>query len=179
MIKKLSILFAILSASVINAQQKVVPVDSTVAIITQWINVISEPAFIEPVCMRGVSKEAYENNLKLIKQSLDHYKNGKFNYAFEDADEITLLKFPEIDRIRLFMMTMSKIKLNKKFKARKYYYVSENKMDSRSMARLKSNIELLKLGYKIDNYKRVRGGRLTALFIGGGILGVSSLISGE
>jgi hypothetical protein len=179
MIKKFSILFVLLFSESTYAQQKIVPVDSTVAIITEWINVISEPAFIEPVCMRGVSKETYNNNLKIINQSLDNYKSGKFNYAFEDADDITLLKFPEISRIRLFMMTMSKIRLNKKFKARKYYYVAENKMDTHSMTKLKNNIEQLKLGYKINNYKRVRGGRLTALFICGGILGISSLASGE
>jgi hypothetical protein len=163
-----------------NAQQKaVINNDSTIVILKDWISVISQKEFIDPVCMRGVSRPEYDYNLKVINQSLENYQKGNYKFAFEDIESVKFTKFSEIERIKLFMQTMSKIKLNKKFKARKWYYHSEHKMNAESFRKLKDNIAGMKLGYKIDNYRKVRGRRLTLLFIGGGILGVSSLLSGE
>ena len=76
------------------------------------------------------------------------------------------------------MLTMSEVKLNQHFKARKWYYVSKNKMAAPSFVRLKTNIENQKLGYKIDNYQRKRRARITPLIIGAVILGVIGTVGG-
>ncbi|HEX8515766.1 MAG TPA: hypothetical protein VF868_06160 [Bacteroidia bacterium] len=177
--KGLSAVLFILISTFSSAQVKFAGNDSTVAILSGWISVISQKEFIDPVCMRGVSRPEYDNNLKIINLSLENYRKGNYQYAFEDIEDVKFTRFPEIERIKLLMQTMSNVRLNKKFKARKWYYHSEHKMDNESFGKLKNNITNLKLGYKIDNYRRVRGGRLTALFIGAGILGGASLLNAE
>jgi hypothetical protein len=175
------ILLLILGLSGININaQKTVPVDSTIAILKEWVAVISTESYINDLKIRGITQELYSDNMKLINLSLEDYQKGKYQFAFEDMNAVKKIdNFPEVKRIKLFMLTMTKIKLNNIFKARKWYYTAENKMTITSFARFKKNIENLKLPYKINNYKKVRGARLTALAIFGGIFLIIGTIGGE
>jgi hypothetical protein len=149
--------------------QKSVAIDSTDAIVKEWIEVISNEEYINHVSIRGITREQHSSNLKLINLSLADYEKGKYQYAFEDINQIKNAdNFPEVERIKLFLQTMTEIKLNNHFKARKWYYVSKNKTPIQSFSRLHKNVENQNLSYNIDNYKRVRGRRITALFIGAG-----------
>ena len=84
----------------------------------------------------------------------------------------------EIKRVKLFLLTMTQIRLYKHFKARKWYYVSKNKTSVASFSRLQKNVENMKLPYKIDNYRKVRKSRITALIVGGAVLGIVSEVAG-
>lgn len=168
---RLTILFLLLSISITIKAQKTASVDSTGAIIKEWIDVISNESYINDVCIRGITRAEYESNLKLINQSLDNYQKGKYLLAFNEITNVKKVdKFMEIRRIKLFLLTMTEIKLFKRFKARKWYYVSKNKTSVTSFSRLQKNIENMKLPYKIDNYRKVRKTRITALIAGGGAL---------
>jgi hypothetical protein len=160
--------------------QKIVLIDSTATILNEWIKVISSENYFHDLNIRGISKDLNTSNLKLINQSLDDYKKGKYQIAIDDIKKIEKVNnFPEVLRIKLFIFTMSKIKLHQHFKARKWYYVSKNKMTSASFIRLQKNVENQKLSYNIDNYKKIRGARITALAIGGGIVFLAGTVSGE
>jgi microcompartment protein CcmK/EutM len=171
-LKKLTILFLLITMNITSKAQKSVAVDSTGSIIKEWIAIISNESYISDVCARGIITRAeYESNLKLINLSLENYLKGKYTYAFEDINDVKKVeKFMEVSRIKYFLLTMTEIKLYKYFKARKWYYVSKTKTSVTSFARLQKNVENMKLHYKIDNYRKVRKSRITALFVGAGAL---------
>ena len=177
--KKIILLFLLILSGINTNAQMSAPADSTVAIIKEWIHEISSQSYMDYLNIRGITKELHAANLKLINLSLEDYEKGKYQHAFEDINEVKKIdNFPEVKRIKLFILTMTKIKLHKHFKARKWYYVSKNKMTASSFARLQKNVENQKLPYNIDNYKKVRGARTTALFIGAGVLFISGTIGG-
>jgi len=172
----LSIVFCVLKGKA----QKTVLIDSTSIILNEWIEVISSEDYFHDLNIRGITKDLNTANLKLINQSIDDYKKGKYQIAINDISKIEKVNnYPDVQRIKLFILTMSKIKLHQHFKARKWYYVSKNKMTSASFSRLQKNVENQKLSYNIDNYKKIRGARITALAIGGGIIFLAGTISGE
>ncbi len=179
-LKKLTILFLLLTLSITSKAQKSIAVDSTGSIIKEWIAIISNESYINDVCARGIITRAeYESNLKLINLSLDNYLKGKYTYAFEDINDVKKVeKYMEIKRVKLFLLTMTQIRLYKHFKARKWYYVSKNKTSVASFSRLQKNVENMKLPYKIDNYRKVRKSRITALIVGGAVLGIVSEVAG-
>ncbi|MGQ0828805.1 MAG: hypothetical protein ACT4ON_10465 [Bacteroidota bacterium] len=178
--KKITLLFLLILPVIKANAQKFVPVDSTVAILQEWIAVISGEKYKNHLSIRGITQELYTLNLKIINLSLEDYQKGKYQFAYEDMNEIKKIdNFPEAKRIKLFMLTMTQIKLNKRFKARKWYYVSKNKMTIASFDRLQKNIENQKLSYRIDNYKGVRGARIAALGICAGVLFIIGALGGE
>jgi len=177
--KKMLLLFLLILQRIDANAQKFVPVDSTAEILKEWIAVISDEKYMKHLIVRGQAQEL-SLNLKLINLSLEDYQKGKYQYAFEDINEVKKMNnIPEVMRIKLFMLTMTEIKLNKRFKARKWYYVSKNKMTIASFGRLQRNVENQKLLYEIDNYKGVRGARITALGIGAGVLGIMGAATGS
>jgi hypothetical protein len=160
--------------------QKSLAVDSTSFILKEWIDVISKDEYVNFITVRGVSKDKYDSDLKMIRQSFDEYNTGQYSKAFETIDQIKKVeRNMEIFRIKLFLLTMSKIKINHRFKAQKWYYTSKNKMPPTSFNRLKNNVAKMKLPYDIDSYRTVRGARITSLIVAGGLLGLISRVSSE
>ena len=132
------------------------------------------------ITIRGVSKEEYENKLMMIRQSFEEYQHGNYAESFKHADELEKLeKHMEMNRIRLFLLTLNEIQLGKHFKARKWYYASKNRMPVTSFVRLENTVKALKLSYRIDNYRKIRAARLTALIVSGGIAGLIPTIFSE
>jgi hypothetical protein len=176
--KKILLIFLSFVCFIIKAQKSAI-IDSTDIILKGWINEISTETYMTHFNIRGVSKELYTAELKLVNLSIEDYQKGKYQYALDDMNKVIKLnRFPEVERIKLFIQTMVAIKLDQHFKARKWYYVSQNKIAILSFARLSKNVENQKLPYKINNYRRVRGARITALCIGAGVLFILGTISG-
>jgi hypothetical protein len=175
-VRKKGLIFLIFFFSaLVNKAEKVLP-DSTVPIVSEWISAIKDSSYIYNLTIRG-GKATYESGLKLITQSLHNYQIGEYVYAFEDAEDIKKVEgLPEINRIKLFLMTMSKIKSENHFKAKKWYFISRQDMSSSSFARLERNVRNSNLGYNIDNYTKVKSARITALLIIGFISLIPTLI---
>lgn len=160
-----------------NAQARV---DSTAAVIGEWLNYINSDAYVNFITIRGVSKDEYDAIMKLIRQSLEEYQNAKYAESFRHADELDRVEnYMEMNRIRLFLLTLNEIHLNKHFKARKWYYTSKNRMPATSFVRLENTVKALQLPYKIDNYRKIRAARLTALIVTGGVIGLIPTVFSE
>ncbi len=57
-LKKLTILFLLLTLSITSKAQKSIAVDSTGSIIKEWIAIISNESYINDVCARGIITRA-------------------------------------------------------------------------------------------------------------------------